>query len=145
MRITLILIAAVALLVLAGWQNAISAGEPEARQAILISQNPFDDEKTVVPAGATTVSLTGSQTRGTAGHNAELKCSSIKLTNGGTITSVSCSSSGFWITDDRGSIMRYDNPQSAVNVSLPAGTYWAYPNLPPGKDSAGVTVVIKKN
>jgi len=145
MRITLILIAAVALLALAGWQSAVNAGEPGARQAVLVSQNPFDDDTTVVPAGATTVSLTGSQTRGTAGHNAELKCSSIKLAKGGTITSVNCSSAGFWITDDRGNVMRYDNPQSAVNVSLPAGTYSAYPNLPPGKDSAGVTVVIKRN
>ena len=108
-------------------------------------QNPGNQGSTATTSpgqGDYTLSLFGSQTRGGAGANAKLDCKGVSLGKGGLITSVSCGPAGFWLQDDKNTVYRYNNPQTAVNNGLQPGTYWAYPNLSHNQSYAGVTVCI---
>lgn len=91
----------------------------------------------------TSVELSGSQVRGTPGHNAELICAGLTLPRAGTIASVECSGQGFWINGPRGFNRSFYNPTTAIGTTLPAGgPYRVFPNLKVNQDRAAVTLRI---
>lgn len=89
--------------------------------------------------------ISGSQTRGSAGQNATLHCNPVTIKSAKSITSISGSNQGFWIQKSTAIIARYykENDPSAKGKKLQPGTYYVYPNLKSGQKKATVTVVIK--
>jgi len=85
--------------------------------------------------------LTGSQIRG-HGKDGRLICAGINLPSGGTITSVTTGGDGFWIEGPIG-VVNFQPATNAVNYTLPAGTYKAFPNLKPKQDKADVSIKIR--
>lgn len=90
------------------------------------------------------VSISGKQTAGSAGSNAKLTCSPVKISKTMKITGVSGSNAGFWIQKGSATVARYykSNDPSAKGRSLDPGTYYVYPNLPNGAKTATVTVSL---
>jgi hypothetical protein len=95
-------------------------------------------------AGAGT-SVSGKQTKGSAGQNAKLECAPVTIKTTMKIAGVSGSNAGFWIVKDGATVMKFhkENDPSAVGKSLPAGTYHVYPNLKGSSKTATVTVTLK--
>ena len=94
-------------------------------------------------AAAETIS--GSQTKGSAGKNATLRCNPVTISSAKKITSISGSNAGFWIVKGSATIARYykSNDPSARGKALSPGTYYVYPNLKKGQTQASVNVAVK--
>ncbi|MCB2089058.1 MAG: hypothetical protein R3E18_10845 [Sphingomonadaceae bacterium] len=92
------------------------------------------------PAMAGTVTASGTQTRGVAGRNAELKGQAVSLPATCTISSVSGQNAGFWLQGSR--TITFNDMASAKGRSVPAGTYNVYPNLKSGSGTASVQVTF---
>ena len=90
------------------------------------------------------VTLSGTQIRGKAQMNGELKCKALNLTKGGVITGVSEPGAGYWLEGPRGAVLKFGGKNSGINTSLAAGNWRAYPNLPIGVDTASVTLTIRE-
>ncbi len=93
-------------------------------------------------AAAETIS--GSQSKGSAGQNATLRCSPVTINATKKITGISGSNAGFWIVKGSTTIARYykQNDSSAMGKVLSPGTYYVYPNLKNGQGQATVVVSI---
>ena len=87
------------------------------------------------------VTVSGTQTRG-RGSDGKLRSTAVTLRNGGTVVRAADSGGGFWLESDTGQVMRFNDAGQAVGVSIPPGTWRAYPNLYRGHDEASVSVVI---
>ncbi len=90
-------------------------------------------------------SLSGTQTRGSAGNNAELSCTPINLAKTVTINKVTGDNAGFWIQKDGVAIMKFWNPndQGVIGKKLDKGTYYVFPNLKANHNKATVTLYFK--
>ncbi|HWR00386.1 MAG TPA: hypothetical protein VN371_00870 [Chlorobaculum sp.] len=97
-----------------------------------------------VSFAATSVSGHGTQTRGSAGHNAEIHGQLFTLPGSGTITSIEGNgASGFWIEKGSGEMVKnFNTLAEAKGYSLPAGNYRVIPNIKDGANSCGVTVTV---
>jgi len=91
------------------------------------------------------VKLSGSQTKGSAGSNAQLSCTPVTITKTMQIFSISGDNAGFWITNGSSIIATYynSNDQSAIGRTLNPGTYYVYPNLKKNQNNATVTLHLK--
>ncbi|MCD6659145.1 MAG: hypothetical protein LT105_03195 [Lentimicrobium sp.] len=94
-------------------------------------------------ASAQTVTLSGTQNKGTAGKNAELKSTPVKITKTMKITSVSGECEGFWIVKDNVTIHTFYDNKKPVGTQLKPGTYYVYPNLKKNSNSASVTLSLQ--
>lgn len=90
-------------------------------------------------------SISGKQTKGSAGQNAKLQCSPVTIASPKRIASVTGSNAGFWIMKGGSNVMKFykSNDPSAIGKTLPAGTYYVYPNLKKGASTATVTITLK--
>lgn len=98
---------------------------------------------TALFAGAQTVTISGTQIKGSAGKNAELKCNPVKITKTMKIIKVEGNCNGFWI--QKGGVVTnrfYDN-KKPVGTALKPGTYYVYPNLKSGSNSANVKITLQ--
>ncbi len=87
----------------------------------------------------------GTQIRGSAGRNAQLKASPFTLKADAAIATVEDGGAGFWIEKQGGGMIKnFDKAKGAVGFRLKAGTYYVYPNLKAGQNSATVTVKFRK-
>lgn len=91
------------------------------------------------------VKLSGTQTKGSAGSNAQLSCTPVTISKTMQIFSVSGDNAGFWITNGTYVIASYynSNDQSAIGRNLAPGTYYVYPNLKRNQYKASVTLHLK--
>lgn len=89
--------------------------------------------------------ISGSQTRGVPGRNAELKCQPVKITKTVTLKSVSGDNAGFWISNGSSNVATFwkTNDPSAVGTVLKPGTYYVYPNLKQNQNTATVTIKLE--
>jgi len=88
------------------------------------------------------VTLSGSQTRG-QGTDGKLRCSGVKLPDGGVIAAASdTGGAGLWLQGPGGAVLRFTPASKAAGAKLDSGTWYAYPNLPPKANSADCTVTI---
>jgi len=96
----------------------------------------------IASAGA---SISGKQTRGSAGQNAKLECTPVTINTTMKITAVTGDNEGFWIMKDGATVGKFykSNDPSAIGKSLPAGKYYVYPNLKKSAGTATVTVTLK--
>lgn len=94
-------------------------------------------------ASAQTVTLSGTQNKGSAGKNAELKSTPVKITKTMKITSVSGECEGFWIVKDNVTIHTFYDNKKPVGTQLKPGTYYVYPNLKKNSNSASVTLSLQ--
>ena len=99
---------------------------------------------TAVSFAATNVSGHGTQTRGYAGHNAEINGQLFTLPGAGTITNIEGNgASGFWIEKGSGEMVKnFNSLAEAKGYSLPAGSYRVIPNIKDGANSCGITVTF---
>jgi hypothetical protein len=90
-------------------------------------------------------SITGTQTRGSAGQSATLTCSPVTINSPRVVSSISGSNEGFWIVQGSATVARFykQNDPAARGLTLQPGTYYVYPNLKSGQQKATVTVVIR--
>jgi hypothetical protein len=97
-----------------------------------------------VSFAASKVSGHGTQTRGYAGHNAEIRGQLFTLPGTGTISDIEGQgTSGFWIEKGSGEMVRNFNTNAeAKGYSLPAGSYRVIPNIKDGANSCGITVTF---
>lgn len=97
-----------------------------------------------VSFAATNVSGRGSQSRGYAGHNAEINGQLFTLPGTGTISNIEGNgASGFWIERSSGEMVRnFNSIAEAQGYSLPAGSYRVIPNIRDGANSCGITVTF---
>lgn len=85
--------------------------------------------------------IKGTQIRGTASRNAEIKSTPLKLTKDAVITKVDGAPEGFCVVPAGGNLLC--GGKELVGRTLKAGSYTAYPNLPKGKDQMTVSVFVK--
>lgn len=80
---------------------------------------------------AATIEGSGSQTRGTPGHAAELNGKTFTLPAYGTITDITGEGAeGFWIERADGSlVVNFNSLKEAAGYGLSAGSYRVLPNL----------------
>lgn len=97
-----------------------------------------------LPSAARDWQLQGHQIRGGGGRGAQLRCRGIELPSICLITRVACGPAGFWISDSKGKITRFNDPKSAVGTSVGPGRVWAYPNLSPNRRTATVTLYLRR-
>ena len=92
---------------------------------------------------ADTVILKGVQVR-TGNANVKLQAIPVYLTKQYVIAKVSGDTTGFWIENGKGQIIKsFRHSQDAVGFILPKGQYKVIPNLPPGQATAIITVLLK--
>lgn len=91
------------------------------------------------------VKLHGSQIKGTAGSNAQLKCQPITIQRPMKVVSVTGNNKGFWIVKGTTTIKRYwnQNDRAVVGLVLKPGKYYIYPNLKRGQTRADVTLNLQ--
>ena len=89
------------------------------------------------------VVIEGTQTKGSAGKNAELYSVPVQIPVSMEIISVEGNNNGFWITKGSVTIYTFDSMNEAVGTVLQPGTYYVYPNLNKNSNSARVTVYLK--
>jgi hypothetical protein len=95
-------------------------------------------------ASAENVTGSGTQIRGNMGKNAELKAKPFTLKKDSSIAAAEDGGAGFWIEKQGGgTVKNFDNAKSAIGFQLGAGTYYVYPNLKQGRDSATVTLTFR--
>jgi hypothetical protein len=85
--------------------------------------------------------IKGTQIRGTAGKNAEIKSTPVKLTKDVKIIKVEGAPEGFCVIPAGSDPICGGN--ELIGKGLKAGSYTAYPNLPKGKDQMTVSVYVK--
>lgn len=95
-----------------------------------------------VNLNAQTIKISSTQTRGNNGNNAELKCNPVKFTKTATIIKVEGDCQGLWIVRANKVIHTFPNNKKALGTVLEPGTYYMYPNLKTGKNTASVTVTM---
>lgn len=89
------------------------------------------------------VTLSGTQTRG-MGTDGKLHSTGVKLPQGGVIVGATDSAgAGLWLQGSNGQVLRFTPGSRAVGAQLSAGTWYAYPNLPPKANTAGCSVTIR--
>ncbi len=91
--------------------------------------------------------VTGYQQR-VPGSNAELLCDGIRVDRALRIDSVAGFHNGFWIvkgTKTEKAFWTERYVPNAIGYVLKSGTYYVYPNLRQGSDTASVTIWLKKN
>lgn len=93
---------------------------------------------------AATVVGSGGQTRGYSGHNAELKGQAFNLPADGSIVDIAGEgTAGFWIETRNGDLVaNFNSFAEAQGYQLSGGTYYVYPNLRDGSNSAWVKVTF---
>ncbi len=96
-----------------------------------------------VTLSAQTVKISGTQTKGSAAKNAELKCNPVTIAKTMTITKIEGDCQGFWIVKGSDIVHRFYDNKAPMGTKLAAGTYYIYPNLKPNKATASVTVSLK--
>ncbi|MBN2571936.1 MAG: hypothetical protein JXA68_07400 [Ignavibacteriales bacterium] len=98
-----------------------------------------------ISISAQQVKLSGTQTKGSAGSNAQLSCTPVTINKVMTINTISGDNAGFWITNGSSVIASYynSNDQSAIGRRLNPGTYYVYPNLKKNQHQASVTLHLK--
>ena len=94
---------------------------------------------------AQTYTLSGFQTKGSAGNNAKLECKAVTIQKTVKIVSISGDNAGFWITKGGGTVAKYwkTNDPSAKGLTLKPGTYYIYPNLKKNQHKASVTIKLQ--
>ena len=92
---------------------------------------------------AQTVKISGTQTKGSAGKNAELKCNPVSITKTMSITKIEGDCQGLWIVKDNLIIHKFWNNKAPLGTKLAPGTYYIYPNLKQRKNTATVTVTLQ--
>lgn len=92
---------------------------------------------------AQNVTLSGTQTRGSAGKNAELKSNPVKITKTMKITAVSGECEGFWIVKDNIKVHTFWDNKKPVGTKLKPGTYYVYPNLKKNLNTGSVTLSLQ--
>lgn len=108
--------------------------------ALVTVSGPDGGWGTAVSAAQGQVTLRGSQTRGAPGRNAKLNSDPVTIKRPAVISSVEGGRVGFWIEGTR--TINFNSPAEARGVSLPAGTYRVYPNLPRDVETYSVTVFL---
>lgn len=89
------------------------------------------------------LTLSGAQTRG-QGSDGKLQSSGVSLPQGGVIVGATdAAGAGLWLQGPNGRILRFTPGSKAVGAQLSAGTWYAYPNLPPKANTAGCSVTIR--
>jgi hypothetical protein len=96
-----------------------------------------------ISLSAQVVKISGTQTKGSAAKNAELKCNPVTITKTLTITKIEGDCAGFWITKGSDIVFRFYDNKTPIGTQLVAGTYYIYPNLKANKNTASVTVSLK--
>ncbi len=91
---------------------------------------------------AQTIKISSTQTRGNNGMNAELKCRPVKITKAATIIKVEGDCLGLWIVRADKVTHTFQSNKKALGTVLEPGTYYIYPNLKAGKNTASVTVTM---
>jgi hypothetical protein len=95
-------------------------------------------------AVAAEVSGSGTQIRGNAGRNAQLKAAPFSLAKSAKVVAAEDGGAGFWIEKQGGGTVKtFDKAKDAVGFQLGAGTYYVYPNLKPNQDSATVRLKFR--
>jgi len=92
------------------------------------------------------IKLSGTQTRGNMGRNAQIHSSPVVLRKNRTVVSVSGYNRGFWINSKKyGKIASYykSNDRDVIGLVLERGTYYIYPNLGQRQSSGSVTIKLK--
>jgi len=92
---------------------------------------------------AQNVSISGTQTKGTAGKNAELKCTPVKLIKNMKIITATGDCAGFWVVKDNVTIHTFYDLKKPIGTILKPGTYYIYPNLNTNKSAASITVTLQ--
>ena len=92
---------------------------------------------------AQNVTLSGTQTRGAAGKNAELKSNPVKSTKTMKITAVSGECEGFWIVKDNIKVHTFWDNKKPVGTKLKPGAYYVYPNLKKNLNTGSVTLSLQ--
>ena len=94
---------------------------------------------------AQSYTISGSQTKGTAGRNAKLDCKAVVIKKAVKVVAISGNNNGFWINNGAVTIKRYYKPNdpAANGLTLKPGTYYVYPNLKPNQTTATVTLTLK--
>jgi len=95
-----------------------------------------------ISMNAQTIKVTATQSKGSAGKNAELKCNPISLTKSMKILKIEGDCQGLWIVKDNKIIHKFWDNKSPLGTVLAAGTYYVYPNLKPNSNNASVTVTF---
>ncbi len=85
--------------------------------------------------------IKGTQIRGTAGKNAEIKSIPVKLAKDVKIIKVEGAPEGFCVIPAGSNSIC--GGKELIGRVLKAGSYTAYPNLPKGKDQMTVSVYVK--
>lgn len=96
-----------------------------------------------VSLSAQTVTISGTQTKGSAGKNAELKCNPVSITKTMSITKIEGDCEGLWIVKDNVIIHKFGDNKAPIGTKLAPGTYYIYPNLKANKNTASVTISLQ--
>lgn len=88
------------------------------------------------------IEIRGTQIRGNAGRNAEIKSSPVKLSKPAKIDRIEGGKEGLCIQSPAEAPL-CGMPDELRGMTLQPGSYTAYPNLPKGKDQYSVTVYLK--
>ncbi len=89
------------------------------------------------------VQISGTQTKGSAAKNAELKCNPVTIAKTMTITKIEGDCEGLWIVKGSEIVFKFWDNKTPIGTQLIAGTYYIYPNLKPNKLTASVTVSLQ--
>jgi hypothetical protein len=96
-----------------------------------------------ISLSAQVVKISGTQVKGSAAKNAELKCNPVTITKTMTITKIEGDCEGFWIVKDSKIIHQFWDNTTPIGTKLAPGTYYIYPNLKPKKNTASVTASLQ--
>jgi ribosomal protein L2 len=88
------------------------------------------------------IELKGTQIKGNAGRNAEIKSATVKLAKAAKITKIEGGKAGLCIESPAEAPL-CGEPKELIGKTLKPGNYTTYPNIPEGKESASVTVILK--
>ncbi|MCB9016174.1 MAG: hypothetical protein H6541_10300 [Lentimicrobiaceae bacterium] len=97
----------------------------------------------VVALNAQNVTISGTQNKGNAGKNAELKSTPVKITKDMKIITATGDCEGFWIVKDNAIVHQFYNLEKPIGTILKPGTYYIYPNLKRNMTSASITITLK--
>ncbi len=86
--------------------------------------------------------IRGTQIRGNAGRNAEIKSATVKLVKSAKIVKIEGGKEGLCIQSPAETPL-CGMPNELVGEVLKPGSYTTYPNLPKGVDQYSVTVYLK--
>jgi hypothetical protein len=94
-------------------------------------------------AQAQTVTIEGTQTKGTAGKNADLKCQPVKITKSMKIIKVEGDCAGFWIQNGSVTTHKFWDMKKPIGTILKPGNYYVYPNLKQGQTKAHIKITLQ--